>query len=187
MRPLEGKSTMNARKPKALVIVAAIAAGLAAGSARADGAGPYVGGTVGVPHFNDDVNGIGGNGSGVSGKVFGGYEFTPNFALEAGVARLGRVADASGTANGHATYLDAVGLAPLGDKWSLLGSVGASHVNLNTSNGDGSANALKLGVGAEYALSKDVALRGEIERYRPDAFGSRINIDQYTFGVRIGF
>ena len=60
-------------------------------------------------------------------------------------------------------------------------------VNLDTSNGDSRGNGLKLGLGAQYSLTGNVALRGEWERYHPSAFGNKPNIDQYTVGVRVGF
>ena len=168
-----------------LVVAAALVAALATVPAHAEGL--YLGGALGVPHFGDTINGVSGKGSGMSGKLFGGYQLTPNFAIEAGVADLGHISSASGTLQGRGEYLDAVGLILLDNKWSLLGSLGLAHVNLDTSNGDGSGNGLKLGLGAQYALASNVALRGEWERYHPSAFGDKPNIDQFTLGVRVGF
>ncbi len=168
--------------------LSSLAAVLAAGCLclPAQAAGPYAGASLGVPHFGDGgVNGITDNGSGVSGKLFGGYQFTPNFALEAGLADLGRIE--SGSARSHGEYLDAVGILPLGDAWSLLGRLGVAHAALKTSAGDDSGNGLKLGLGAQYALSGNLALRAEWERYRPKVFGTRTNVDQYLVGVRFGF
>jgi OOP family OmpA-OmpF porin len=161
------------------------AAGLVAGAAHAEGL--YLGGSLGSPHYGSSVNGIDGSGSGLSGKLFAGYTFTPNFALEAGFADLGHVHESGGKVDGRGEYLDAVGLWPLTDKWSLLGSLGVAHVNLDTSAGDDGGNGLKLGLGAEYSLTSHIALRGEWERYRPNVFGDKPNVDQYTVGVRVGF
>jgi OOP family OmpA-OmpF porin len=176
---------MSVRSFKPLATAAVIAASLAALTAHAEGL--YVGGSIGVPHYGDGVAGIAGDGSGASGKVFGGWQLNPNFALEGGLASLGHISNANGSVHGHATYLDAVGLLPLGASFSLLGSMGVTHVNLNTSNGDDSGVGLKLGLGAEYALSSKVSLRGEYENYRASEFGSHPAVGQYTFGVRVGF
>jgi OmpA-OmpF porin, OOP family len=176
---------MNARKLKFLLAAALGAGSLGAISAHAEGF--YAGGSLGVPHYRDGINGIEGDGSGLSGKVYGGYAISPNFALEAGVADLGHVDTSAGTVKGHGEFVDAVGIAPLSDKWSLLGRVGLAHVNLDTSNGDSSGTGLKFGLGAQYSLTSNTSLRGEWERYRPDAFGAKPNIDQYTFGVRVAF
>jgi OOP family OmpA-OmpF porin len=176
---------MNLRKLHPLLAAALLGAGLAASSAHAEGL--YFGGSVGTPHFGDGVNGVSGDGSGVSGKLFGGYQLNPNFAIEGGLASLGHISNATGTVNGHAVHLDAVGLLPLGANFSLLGSVGVAHVSLNTSNGDDKGVGLKLGLGAEYALSRNVSLRGEYENYRAPEFGARPTVGQYTFGLRVGF
>jgi OOP family OmpA-OmpF porin len=186
MREIERESDMNSRHLKP-VVVAAIAAASSLLTVLAHADGIYVGGALGAPHFGDTVNGVEGGSSGVSGKVFGGYQLNPNFALEAGVAQLGRISNGSGSIKSHGEYLDAVGLLPLGGNFSLLGSAGLAHVNLNTSNGDSDGFGLKLGLGGEYALSQRVSLRGEYERYQPSAFGSHPVVGQFTFGVRVGF
>jgi OOP family OmpA-OmpF porin len=176
---------MSHRSLKPFIAAAMLVAGLSAAAAYAEGL--YLGGSIGAPHFGDGINGIAGDGSGASGKVFGGWQLNPNFALEGGLASLGRINNANGSVNGHATYLDAVGLLPLGANFSLLGSVGVTHVSLNTSGGDDAGVGLKLGVGAEYALTRNVSLRGEYENYRAPEFGSHPAIGQYTFGVHVGF
>ena len=168
-----------------VVAAALLATSLGAIAAPADDL--YVGGSLGTTRYPDAVNGISGHGSGISGKLFGGYQLTPNFALEAGVGELGRIHNGVAKVDGRGIYLDAVGLYPVDGKWSLLGRVGAAHVNLDTSNGDSAGNGLKLGLGAQYSLTSKLALRGEWERYRSSAFGGKPNIDQFTAGVRVGF
>jgi OmpA-OmpF porin, OOP family len=176
---------MHSHSFKTLLRAACITACLGAAAAKADGL--YVGGSLATPHFGDNINGLSIGNSGLSGKLFGGYQLSPNFAVEAGVSDLGRISDDSGSVKAHGEYLDAVGLLPLSAGWSLLGSVGVAHVNIDTSNGDDNGAALKLGLGAEYALNKNLALRGEYEGYRVDAFNSHSNIGQYSLGVRVSF
>ncbi len=185
MQPVEREKIMAIRKSKPLIAVLLVAGSLGAVSAHAEGA--YLGGALGIPHFEDNINGITGNGSGLSGKVFGGYQFSPNFALEAGIANLGHIDNATGRADGHGEYVDAVGLLPMSNQWSLLASLGMAHINLNTANGSDSGRGLKLGLGAQYAVTSNVILRGEWERYQPHEFGGRPDIDQITFGVHVAF
>jgi OOP family OmpA-OmpF porin len=170
---------------KPALVAALLAAGL--GSTVAHAEPFYAGANLGAPRYEDGIQGSTGHGDGVSGKVFGGYQVTPNIAFEAGYADLGRVGDDAGHVKARGEYLDAVGLAPITDQWTLLGRLGVAHIDVDTPHGDTSGNGLKLGAGAQYALTRDVALRGEWERYRPDVFGDKPNIDQYTVGVRYGF
>lgn len=170
---------------KPALAAAMLAAGLGSTAAHADPF--YAGASLGTPRYEDGIQGSDGHGSGVSGKVFGGYQVTPNFALEAGLADLGHVGDGDGRVKAHGEYIDAVGLAPVTDQWTLLGRLGLAHVNVDSPRGDANGNGLKLGVGAQYAVTTNVAVRGEWERYRPDVFGDKPNLDQYTVGVRFGF
>ncbi len=182
---MKKKYVMNVRNYKPLVAGALVAISL--GSFAATTEGPYAGASLGVTQYPDSINGVAGDGSPVVGKVFGGYQFTPNFALEAGAASLGGVSSASGDMNGHSVFLDAVGILPLNDKWSLLGRVGWAQVDLNTSLGDDSGTGLKIGLGAEYALTNKVAVRGEWERYQVNVFNDKPNVDQYTVGLKVAF
>lgn len=176
---------MNARNFKPVAAAVIVLGCLGALSAQAEGF--YAGASVGAPNYLSSVNGNSGNGSGISGKVFGGYQFSPNFALEAGVADLGHNDNGNGSVYSSGQFVDAVGIAPISDKWSLLGRVGIANVNMTTSGGNDSGTGLKVGLGAQYSLTKTVALRAEWERYQPQVFGSTENIDQYNMGVRVAF
>lgn len=169
-----------------LVLAAVVAvSGLAALPARAEGL--YVGGNLGKPYFDDAVNGIGGTGDGLAGKLYGGYQFTPNFALEAGGAHLGKIEDNAGRVTGRAAFVDAVGTLPLARDFSLIGRVGVAHVNYDTSLGDDNGTGVKVGAGLQYDISSSTAVRAEWERYHVDVFGSKPDTDQFTVGVRYAF
>jgi OmpA-OmpF porin, OOP family len=189
MRQLKRKIVMNVRNHKTLVALALACGSLGAFAATntPTSVGAYAGASLGTTQFPDSVNGVSGDGSPVSGKLFGGYQFTPNFALEVGAANLGSVSSASGDLDGRAVFLDAVGSLPLSDRWSVLGRIGVAQVNANTSFGDDSGNGLKVGLGAQYSLSNKVAIRGEWERYQANVFGDKPNVDQYTLGLKVGF
>lgn len=175
---------MFARKLKPLAATLLVA-GLMGAGAHAEGL--YGGGSLGGQTYPDRINGNSTSGSAVSGKIFGGYQLNPNFAVEAGVAELGSVNSGSGHVDSYGTFVDAVGTMPLNPQWSLLGRVGVAHMSVNTPTGDDGGNGLKVGLGAEYALSKNVALRGEWERYELVSFGGRPTADQFTVGVKVGF
>jgi OOP family OmpA-OmpF porin len=147
----------------------------------------YVGGSVGATDYPSTVNGVGGGTSNVNGKLFGGYQLTPNVAVEAGLVELGRTRSATGSLNGYGGFVDAVGTWPLGDKWSALGRVGLASTSVRTTAGNDTGTGLKVGLGLQYALTDKVALRGEWERYDARLFGTRPHIDQYTIGLKVGF
>lgn len=124
-------------------------------------------------------------------KIFGGYQFNPNIAVEIGFADLGRysvtrnvtapvVGAAVGSVKASGVFLDAVGTLPIQENLSLLGRIGAFYsetkasfaatgavvfaAGTNTSPKESETN-LKLGLGAQYNFTKTVGLRGEWERY----------------------
>ena len=145
-------------------------------------------------------------------KVFGGYQFNRNLALEGGVFSLGKfgyqaTTTPAGTLNGEAKVrglnLDLVGTLPLGDRFSVFGRAGIIYaeakdtfrstgmvVVANPNPSERAAN-WKAGLGLQYAFTPSFSLRAEIERYRiNDAVGNKGDIDMasvglvYRFGAR---
>lgn len=165
-----------------------VAAVLTTGLAAAHAEGLYVGGALGSPNYRTSVNGVEGDGSGVSGKVFGGYGLTPHFAVEAGYANLGHIDDATGKVDLRGVYVDGVGHVEVAPKWSLFGSVGVAEGRFETSNGHDSSPALKLGAGVQYDLTEHVALRAGYDHYAfTDAFDAKPRVGEYALGVKVGF
>ncbi len=193
-------------------------------SAMAQGApGWYLGGNLGgtrADFNNDSVNrSLTGQGFTVNstttdnrssgGKIFGGYQLTPNFAVEGGYFDLGRfnygsTTTPAGTFNGNTRVnglnLDLVGMAPLSDKFSVFGRVGAAYaqnrgsfastgfVPLNTSNPRRNDTNVKIGLGIQYAISEVLSVRAELERYRiSDPIRNRGNIDMASIGLVYSF
>lgn len=122
--------------------------------------------------------------SGSGFKVFGGYNLHKNVAVEFGYADLGSASlgvdiTAPAAANFKAEYdasgffVDLVGKLPVTNDFTVFGKVGAIASTVEaTYSGDfvGSDKAsetnVKFGIGAEYAFTKQVAVRGEFERYQ---------------------
>ena len=180
--------------------------------------GFYVGGSVGPTraHFNNDAynnlarnNGFAINSSSVDnsstgGKLFGGYQLNPNFAVEGGYFDLGRFnysgVTSGGTYNGntrsHGLNLDLVGTLPLSDRFSVLGRVGAAYARTRdsssstgfappvTANMSRNDTHVKYGVGLQYAITDALSLRGELERYhRVNDQIRRGNVDMASIGL----
>lgn len=170
--------------------LAIIAVAAAASSTYAQSA--YVGGNVGTTDWkSDSINGIPGSSKGTSYKLYGGYSFTPNVALEAGYADLGKLSGDTGSTKGRGPFIDVVGKMPLANDFSALGRIGVFNGKLS-SNGNGvstsnSSTNPKYGLGLQYDLSKTSAIRGEWERYRFKASDTHTNADQFSVGYVQGF
>lgn len=150
-----------------------------------------VGGSVGQSRYKgDEVGGLSTDRSDSGGKIYGGYQFNPNFGLEIGHAKLGSFGSAAGDVKGSGTFVDAVGTVPLGGNFSLLGRLGAFNGKLENSfagSTDKSTN-VKVGAGVQYDFSNNLGLRGEWERYRFDATGGgKANTDLYSVGLNYKF
>ncbi len=161
------------------------------GAAAAHAQGLIVGGSIGQSRYKGDaVGGLSTDRSDSGGKIYGGYQFSPNLGVELGYATLGEFSSAAGTVKGSGSYVDAVGTLPLGSGFSLLGRVGLFNGKLENSFAGGSdkgTNA-KFGAGVQYDFSTHLGLRGEWERYRFDASGnSNANTDLYSIGLNYRF
>lgn len=165
----------------------ALTALLAAAASAPALAQPYVGGSLGKGDVRaDSLNGASvGDTRGAAFKGYGGWQFTPNFGVEAGGARLGKFEHTDGHVN--AGFVDAVGTLPLSERWSALGRVGVAHTRVSANGARDSGTGPKVGLGAQYNFNKTTALRTEWERYRVDAFGARRNTDMVSVGVNVGF
>jgi OOP family OmpA-OmpF porin len=141
-----------------------------------------------------------------------GYQFDKNWAVELSYDRLGKMsvnsgvsAPAADTATGdwkaHGYGIHAVGSLPLDSKWSVTGRVGLEnwHTRLNLASTTGGAthvsqsstnNALVLGVGASYAVSKNLDATGELVHYNrvgDAATTGRDGVNTLSVGVRYHF
>jgi OOP family OmpA-OmpF porin len=150
--------------------------------------GPYVGATVGKPDWRaDSIGGISGDSSGTAWKAYGGWRLHRNFGAELSAVRLGRLSGPLGEAKANGYALDAVGLLPLTTDWTAFARAGVAQVKTSVNGSSDRNSAPKVGLGAQYNFSPNTSLRGEWERYRIDAFGSKSNTDIYSLGVQYAF
>lgn len=159
------------------------------GAAAAHAEGLSVGGSLASTKWKgDDIGGLSTDTSATGGKIYGGYSFTPNVGLEAGYARFGKFKSAAGSLKADGFYADAVGTLPLGNGFSALGRVGLFNGKLDSSlAGDDRGTSYKVGAGVQYDFDPKLGIRGEWERYRFDALGTKSNADMYSVGLNYRF
>lgn len=180
------------RWPFARTAAVALAAGLglaATAQAQVAGSGLYLGGSAGGSHWKgNEVGGQPTDRSRTGAKLFGGYQFTPNVAIEAGYADLGKFTSSAGNLRANGYFVDAVGTVPISGPWSAIGRVGVFNGKLDRSGvGSDRGTSAKVGAGIEYAIDTNLAVRGEWERYRFDALNRKGNTDLYSIGVKYSF
>lgn len=175
---------------KSLILIA-VGCTLGAGAALASDRGFYVGGNLGTSQhdtsadFNEDSSPT------VLG-LYTGYAFNRHFALEMAYQDLGKAKAGPYTAESQALSLDAVGFLPTSERFRLFGKVGVARVETDFSGaGVGRSDhktGLKLGLGAEYLVTKNLAMRAELAQYRgvPEFQGNGGRIDDKTAILTLG-
>lgn len=199
------------------LVVAALAV-FASVPAVADDSGGYIGGSLGMSRaeIDDDrivdalraggftTNSINDEDDDTGYKLFGGYQFNRQWSLEGGFFNLGEFGfTANTTPTGSLTgrteiqglSIDPVFTWPLSGKLSLLGRVGLTYAEADTSysatgtvspppDRDKRAASYKFGGGAQYDFTRRFGMRAEAESYRiDDAVGNEGDINLFSLGL----
>ncbi|MGQ0524779.1 MAG: outer membrane beta-barrel protein [Betaproteobacteria bacterium] len=169
-------------------LIAAATPALGQLTPRSTDLGFYAGGAVGQAKFKGACSDITGTGfvggcddKDTAWKIFGGYQFHRNVAVELGYVDLGE-ASASGTILGvpasasaevKALELVAVGILPLTTQFSAYGKAGAFRWDVDTRaaagavavGGGDDGTDFTYGVGLKYDFTRNLAARVEWQRY----------------------
>lgn len=178
-------------------------AGLGVGSGKTSG----INGTTAVGAVNVTTTG---DASRTSWKLLGGYQFTPNWGLEAQYAGLGNrtitatagAATGTGSASANQWSLAGTGTMPISNGFSLMGKLGFSRNQINGGNfcagatcgnlGSSSRTDLLAGVGVGYSFNKNISLRAEYENFgkftsNGGANGGAIKADNWAISLLYSF
>ena len=157
---------------KKIVLAAVIGTAFAASSAFAQG---YIGAGFGSSKISGIDSGTtsGGNASKGMTKIYGGFQFTPTWGLEAQYSDLGsrNVTDAGVAVGSFRTSqlsIAGTGTLPLNSNFSLLGKLGVSANRVNASTAIGSvrnASSVLIGVGVSYNITPALSARLEYEDF----------------------
>ena len=214
---------MNALHSFRLLALAGVGSVLSTSALAQDAGYGYGGISVGASRANIDqpriTAGLAGAGLATSSfarderdgayKLFGGYQFNRNLALEGGYFSLGKFGFTSttvpaGTLTGQlkaqGLNLDLVATLPLGERFSVFGRVGAQVARVrDTFDSTGAVSVLdrnpskrganvKFGGGLQYEVSRSFLVRAEGERYRiDDAVGNKGDINVLSLSLVFPF
>lgn len=204
-----------------MVVIVLLAVSGVAGASHALARGPfYVGASAGRSSIEDDIalpglitsGTVDGRDTGY--KIFVGYEFHPNFAMEVAVVDLGKARYSGmfgsatvtgGTVDVWGFNFSAVGILPVNPSFALFAKIGffsweASWKDvtggIHFSERENGAD-LSLGLGAAFNFTKDFSARLEWERLKAGGgedyytgfqnLTSRAHIDFFSLGVVFKF
>lgn len=201
---------------KRLITTAALAASLAATSAFAQSyhyspdEGPYLGAGIGHSKLDNDTldwlgdNGVNTDDSDTGYKLFVGYQFNPNFAIEAGYVNFGEFTANAAAGRDNANLelgIDGftgalIGKLPIQNGFSVFGKLGmvvwdadlsgSATVSGQSFREKGSEDGTDpfYGIGAEYEINQ-IMIRTEYERYDLSKSGEDFEID--LFSASLGY
>ncbi len=133
-------------------------------------------------------------------KIYGGYQITDHFGVQAGYTRLGSLNDtftSSGvgvkqTVSGRSLYVAGTARYRVSESFALIGKLGVSFgkatgTNLlaTSDNLIGSRRYLMGGFGGEYRLNRSLALTADYEAY--GKLSNKVSADAFTLGARFTF
>ena len=164
----------------------------------------FVGGSYGQSKLECDTSGIAGvscDDSDTAWRIFGGYQFNKNLAVELGYSALGEASISGGgitaTVEAKAWDLVAVGILPITAQFSVFGKLGMymadSELSSNTPLIPGASDSntdITYGIGLQYDFNKSLGVRAEYQQYKKvgsDDVGGDGDVDVMSVGVVFRF
>lgn len=196
---------MKSKRKIALISVATLmlAAQAAQAAPQADELGAYGGVAVGRSSFRLDSPSVpvtGKDRRDTAYKLYGGYRLNENFGVEAGYARLGSFSEQATLPTGSVTqegkassfYIAGTGRYALNEQFALQGRLGVARNKVSGSNLlpavdslQGRKTSLTWGVGAEYKLTKNLALTADYDNY--GKVSDKVKASTFMLGARLNF
>jgi OOP family OmpA-OmpF porin len=193
-------------KKTILALIASVSAFGAVSAHAADGT-PYIGvGAVAAQHkyeLNNDTTSNDRKSTEWGGKIYGGYQFNQNWAIEGGYTDFGKndyaytVNGANGRVESDAKsfYLAGKYTYPVVNNVNVFGKLGIAHNKNDVTatglaaayNGDSSKNTVYASLGAEYAINQNVSLSLEYEHYGKNDNDLGRRKGAVTLGARYSF
>jgi OOP family OmpA-OmpF porin len=97
-------------------------------------------------------------------RLFGGYQFHRNIAVELGYGLLFDKDDVEVTS----LEATAVGIWPIANQFSVLAKLGLANVEVDSPFGSDDSTELTYGIGVQFDISRNLAARAMWQRYETD-------------------
>jgi opacity protein-like surface antigen len=129
-------------------------------------------------------------------KIFAGGKFNPYWGLEAAYTDFGKVQASGGNTEAWAAGLSLVGNLPLADnRFDVFGKVGGLYGRTDVKadpstlfdTGHKNGWGWTYGVGADWNITRNLAIRVDWDRYKLDFVGGRQDLDMASAGVQFRF
>jgi opacity protein-like surface antigen len=126
-------------------------------------------------------------------RAYVGGKFNDILGAEVGFVDLGRDFDrGGGTTRAHGLDLSLLAGVPIGERASIFAKVGAAYLRTSVSGtgvdtGNKNDWGPRFGIGAQFNLNRNWALRVDADRYKVDFPGDNHNVDMYSVGAQYSF
>ena len=125
-------------------------------------------------------------------RAYAGGRFNNTIGLELGVLNLGKYQRGGGDTDGWGADLALIAGFPIGANSAIFGKVGAIYARTEVDGtgldtGKERGFGARFGVGGQLGLTKEWALRADLDRYKLPLPGGKENLDTVMFGVQYTF
>jgi opacity protein-like surface antigen len=159
---------------KALAVTAALAAALPVAAQSDEAPGFYAGGGVGRNEHSE-----------FAWRAFGGYQANKWLGAEFGYHDLGRGTIGSTTTDSSVWELVGIGRFPIVDRLAAYAKLGGYMGRAHGGGFNEKTTDLTYGLGVEYGFTRNIALRGEWQRYTDLGGGSLGSTDMDVLGLNV--
>ncbi len=157
---------------KKIVIAAALVVSTSAAFAQAN---PFY---AGVDLGSTKIDDFGSRKTSFGGFV--GYQFSENLAVEGGYRRLASHTISGVVVDLNQAHISAVGIAPLGNGFSLYGRLGYNNIDASASvagkTATASTNGALFGLGMGYTVAPNITVRAEFQRPSSDSTNFNVGV-----------
>ncbi len=125
-------------------------------------------------------------------RAYAGGRFNNTIGLELGVLNLGKYQRGGGDTDGWGADIALIAGFPIGSNSAVFGKVGTIYARTEAdgtgiTTGKERGFGLRYGIGGQLGLTKEWAIRADLDRYDLPLPGGKENLDTVMFGVQYTF